>query len=197
MSFDRKSVIQDISKISVAADEHGMIEGFGVYVNRLPAEFWREFGENIMKAVPVELKDPAWHLLYNAGHECGYHTGWGIMNSEEWNSIVRPRIKRMPEDALHGAFSVCTGWGWGKTEVVELSPERMVVRAYDYYESDGAVRGLYDRPLAPMICGVATAFFELAYGGPYPDGLNKAVGHQTKGIECGDDYGEFVVTRVG
>lgn len=196
MSFDRKSVIADISKVGVTSNDQGLIEGFGVYVNRLPADFWRGFGENIMKAVPGELNDAAWHLLYNAGHECGYHTGYGIVNSEEWKSIVQPRVQKAPEDVLNGAFAVFTGWGWGKTEIIEQSPERMVVRAYDYYEADGATRGTVKRNMAPMICGVAAAFFELAYGGPYPNGLNKAVGQQVKGIETGDDYGEFVVTRV-
>jgi hypothetical protein len=196
MSFDRKSVINDISKVGVTSNDQGLIEGFGVYVNRLPADFWRGFGENIMKAVPTDLSDAAWHLLYNAGHECGYHTGYGIVNSEEWKAIVQPRVQKAPEDVLNGAFAVFTGWGWGKTEIIEQSPERMVVRAYDYYEADGATNGTVKRNMAPMICGVAAAFFELAYGGPYPNGLNKAVGQQVKGIETGDDYGEFVVTRV-
>lgn len=198
MSFPRKSVIETLSKVGVSNNDNGLIEGFGVYVNRLPAGFWRGFGERIMDAVPDDLQAAAWHLLYNAAHECGYHTGYGIVTSSEWEAIVKPHVKKAPEDVLHGAFAVFTAWGWGKTEITQLDAgERMVVRAYDYYEADGASEICRTgRAMAPMIAGVSAAFMELAYGGPYPNGLGTFHGQQVKGVECGDDYGEFVVTRV-
>ena len=46
-----------------------------------------------------------------------------------------------------------------------------------------------------MIRGISTAFFELAYGTPYPDGMGKFQCEQVKGIECGDPFGEFMVTK--
>jgi len=93
-----------------------------------------------------------------------------------------------------------TAWGWGKSEIVELTPgERMVIRAYDYYESDAVAYGASRKPGAYMLRGIAAAFMDLAYGGPYDatgkTGLNSFQAAQTKGIECGDDYGEFVVAR--
>ncbi len=55
------------------------------------------------------------------------------------------------------------------------------------------------KPSAYMIRGVCAAFMDLAYGGEYnptgQTGLRTFQCAQTKGIECGDDYGEFVVTR--
>jgi hypothetical protein len=72
----------------------------------------------------------------------------------------------------------------------------MVVRAYDYYESDVKT----DRPSAYMIQGVSAAFMDLAYGGDYDSTGNTALRTfqctQTKGIEIGDEYGEFVVTKA-
>ena len=88
-------------------------------------------------------------------------------------------------------------WGWAKSEIVELVPgERMVVRAYDYYEADVVDRGTSDTKSAYMIAGVSAAFMDLAYGEPYPNGLRTFKCEQTKGIECGDAYGEFVVTKA-
>jgi hypothetical protein len=46
-----------------------------------------------------------------------------------------------------------------------------------------------------MIRGVSSAFFDLAYGNPYPDGIYTFKCEQTKGIEAGDPFGEFVVTQ--
>jgi hypothetical protein len=92
---------------------------------------------------------------------------------------------------------VFTAWGWAKSEIVELIPnEKMVIRAYDYYESEVYKYGKSKYPMAFMITGVATAFMDLAYGKPYPDGLRTFKGEQVKGIEMGDDYGEFIITKA-
>jgi len=105
------------------------------------------------------------------------------------------------EDVLHGAFAVFTAWGWAKSEIVELVPgKRMVVRAYDYYEADIALDypgKKAPRPMAYMVRGVSAAFMDLAYGGAYDatgaKGLYSFRCKQTKGIEKGDQFGEFVV----
>jgi hypothetical protein len=98
---------------------------------------------------------------------------------------------------LHAAFAVVTGFGWAKAEIVELDPgEKMVIRAYDYYESDFVHYGKSDGLLAPMLCGISSAFMDLAYGATYPAGEGTFTCQQVKGIERGDDYGEFVITKA-
>jgi len=71
--------------------------------------------------------------------------------------------------------------------------------AYDYYESDVVLTGKSKKHSAYMIRGVCAAFMDLAYGGEYDPtgktGLGTFKCEQVKGIESGDDYGEFVVTR--
>ena len=201
MAIDRKKIIEDISNIEVYASPKGVIDSFNVFVNRLPVDFWNSFSERLTSKVSPDLLEPTEYLLYNAAHECGYHTGYGIITSEEWNSIVKPMIEHIPEDILHGAFAVFTAWGWAKAEIIELIPaEKMVVRAYDYYESDVVKFGKSSKMSAYMIRGVSAAFMDLAYGGPYDPsgktGLNSFECSQVKGIECGDDYGEFVVTKI-
>jgi hypothetical protein len=201
MAIDRKRIIADMSKIQIVGNEDGLIPGFNVFVTQLPAEFWNSFAERLTCSVDSGLLESAEWLLVNAAHECGYHTGYGIITSEEWKAVVGPMIENVPEDILHGAFAVFTAWGWAKSEVVELVPnERMVVRAYNYYESDVVSHGASSKKSAYMIRGVCAAFMDLAYGGEYdPEGktaLRTFKCEQTHGIECGDDYGEFVVTRA-
>jgi hypothetical protein len=150
--------------------------------------------------VPEDLVEAAEGLLVNAAHECGYHTGYGIITSDEWKKVVTPMIENDPEDVLHGAFAIFTAWGWAQSEVIEIVPKKkMVVRAYDYYESDVMVYGKAARPSAYMIQGVAAAFMDLAYGGKYDPKGKKGIRtfkcEQTKGIEIGDNYGEFIVTK--
>ena len=200
MAINRKAIIDQMSQIEILPDDNGMIEGFNVFVNQLPTAFWNAFGERLTAAATDDLLEAKEYLLYNAAHECGYHTGYGIITSDEWNAVVAPMIEKAPEDVLHGAYAVFSAWGWADSEIVELVPgKKMVVRAYNYYEADITKYGQSKKMSAYMIAGVSAAFMELAYAGDY-DKAGKPVGtfqcKQVKGIECGDSYGEFVVTMT-
>ena len=201
MAIDREKIITELSKLEVHGDENGLISGFGVLIQKLPTIIWTLFSERLSRSVPDELVEAAEWLLVDAAHECGYHTGYGIITSEEWKAVVEPMIEKLPEDILHGAFAVFTAWGWGKAEIHELIPnEKMVIRAFDYYEADVVDYGKSDKMSAYTLTGVSAAFMDLAYGGPYDPtgktGLNTFTAKQTKGLECGDEYGEIVVTKA-
>ena len=201
MGINRKQIISAMSKINVLGNEDGLIPAFNVFVNMMPAKLWNSFAERLTRKVPPNMLEVAEYLLVNAAHECGYHTGYGIITSNEWKAVVEPMIESVPEDVLHGAFAVFTAWGWAKSEIIELVPgKKMVVRAYDYYESDVVSHGYSNKKSAYMIRGVSSAFMDLAYGGAYDPtgktGLRTFKCDQVKGIECGDEYGEFVVTRA-
>jgi hypothetical protein len=201
MAINRKKIIEDMSKLEIVGGANGLIEGFGVFVNQLPARFWNGFAARLTQKAPIDLLEATEGLLINAAHECGYHTGYGIITSDEWNAVVKPMVEKAPEDVLYGAFAVLAAWGWAATEVLTLDPgKHLLVRAYDYYERDAASLGKMPRPCAYMLRGICAAFMDLAYGGTYDKsgktGIHTFTCQQTKGIECGDDYGEFVVTRA-
>lgn len=103
------------------------------------------------------------------------------------------------EDVLHAAFAVLTAMGWAQIEIVELVPsEKLVARAYSYYEADVVKIGSSDKKSAYMVRGICAAFMALAYSGEYTtegEKVNDYTCEQVKGIESGDDYGEFVVTK--
>ena len=107
-----------MSKIEVLGGNNGLIEAFGVYVNQLPTSFWNSFADKLTRKVDPELYESTEYLLVNCGAECGYHTGYGIINCEEWNAIVKPMVEST-EDVLHGAFAVFTAWGWANIEITE------------------------------------------------------------------------------
>jgi hypothetical protein len=201
MAINRNKIIEDMSKIQLCGDSDGLIDACNVMVNQLPAEFWNSFADRLTNKVPKELLEATEYLLYNAAHECGYHTGHGIITSEEWKAIVKPMIEKEPEDMLYGAFAVLTAWGWAKSEIIDLEPGRkMVVRAYNYYEADVVETGKSTKKSAYLLAGICAAFMDLAYGGNYDPkgktGLGTFICKQVKGIENGDDYGEFVVTKA-
>jgi hypothetical protein len=201
MAIDKKQVIDDLSKLRVAGGANGLIDAFGVLVNQLPADFWNGFAERLTMNAEPDMLEATEYLLINAAHECGYHTGYGIITSDEWNAVVKPMIERAPEDVLYGAFAVLAALGWANGDVVELVPgEKLVFRAYRYYEADGIHAGTSPKFCSYLLRGITAAFMDLAYGGPYDKtgktGLRTFAAVQVKGLECGDDYGEFVVTRA-
>jgi hypothetical protein len=199
MAINRKKVVEDMSKIEVMGDKNGIINGFGVFVNQLPSDFWIGFSERLICSADRSVFDATESLLVNAAQECGYHTGYGIITSEEWKSIVQPMVENV-EDVLHGAFAVLTAFGWANTEIIELIPgKKLVVRAYDYYEADVVLKGKSSKFSAYMVRGICAAFMALAYSGDYTSKGEKVhdfTCEQTKGIECNDPYGEFVAVKA-
>lgn len=192
MTVLRDKVVKELAEINVQGNEEGLIPAFNVFVNQLPVKFWTTFAERILKATPPERYKDVDAALVTCAHECGYHTGYGIINSEEFKAVVMPMVTEGAVDVLRGAFAVFTAWGWAKSGIVQIKEgEKMIIRATDYYEADGQP----GPKRAFMIRGVSAAFFELAYGAPYPNGIHSFECQQTKGIESGDTFGEFVVTQ--
>ena len=202
MAIAREKIVAQMSKVAVEANEDGLILAFNVLVNQWPAKFWNEFCKRMLEAVADDIKDAVEELIINAAHECAYHTGYGIITSKEWEAIVGAMVENT-EDILYGALAVCSAWGWADAEIVELVPgEKMVVKANDYYEADIGLDypgKKSPRLTAYLIRGVCSAFMDIAYGGKYDPagetGLYTFHCQQTKGIECGDPYGEFVATK--
>ena len=192
MTVMRDTVVKSLAKINVQGDENGLIPEYDVLVNLLPVALLNTFSERIMAAAPADKKAKVEEGLVRAAYECGYHTGCGIITSDIFNDVVLPMVTEGEKDILRGAYAAFTAWGWAKSGIVQLKEgEKMVIRANDYYEAESQGEGLR----AYMIRGLCQAFFELTYSDPYPDGMNTFVCQQTKGIELGDPYGEFVVTK--
>ncbi len=192
MTVMRDTVVKSLAKINVQGDENGLIPEYDVLVNLLPIALLNKFTERMMAAAPADKKKAVEDGLVRAAYECGYHTGCGIITSDIFNEVVLPMVTEGEKDILRGAFAAFTAWGWAKSGIVQLKEgEKMVIRANDYYEADSVGEGLR----AYMLRGLCQAFFELAYSDPYPDGMDTFTCNQSKGIEAGDPYGEFVVTK--
>jgi hypothetical protein len=192
MTVMRDTVVKSLAKIDVQADENGLIPEYDVLVNLLPVALLNGISERLMAAAPADKKKMVEDGLVRAAYECGYHTGCGIITSDIFNDVVLPMVTEGEKDILRGAYAAFTAWGWAKSGIVQLKEgEKMVIRANDYYEAEGNGEGLR----AYMLRGLSQAFFELTYSDPYPAGMDTFVCEQTKGIELGDPYGEFIVTK--
>lgn len=195
MAIDRIKAIEQLSQIKARGNADGLIPEFGVLINFLPANFWNSFSEMMIMDAGDKLDQVA-AGLEKAAAECGYHTGYGIITSREFQAIIGPMVEKAPEDILHGAFAVLTAWGWADSEIVELIPgEKMIVRAKGYYEAEIKDTYKVEAPCAYMLTGICRAFMDLGYGAKYPNGYGCFKSVQTKGIEVGDPYAEVIITK--
>jgi hypothetical protein len=195
MAIDRVKAIEQLSQLKAKGNNDGLIPEFGVLINFLPTNFWNSFTEFMIMNAKDKLKEVG-AGLEKAAAECGYHTGYGIITSKEFNAIIGPMVEKKPDDILHGAFAVLTAWGWADSEIVELIPnEKMVVRAYGYYESE--IRDTFKvvEPCAYMLTGICRAFMDLGFSAAYPNGYGAFKSVQTKGIEVGNEYAEILITK--
>ncbi|MGE4544596.1 MAG: hypothetical protein AB7D06_10875 [Pedobacter sp.] len=190
MTVMRNDVVKALAKVTVQSNEQGLIPEYEVLVNLLPVSLLNTLTERLLAAAP-ERKAEIEAGLVRAAYECGYHTGCGIITSEIFSEVVMPMVTEDEKDILRGAYAAFTAWGWAKSGIVQLKEgKKMIVRAFDYYEADSKGEGLR----AYMLQGLNQAFFDLTYAAPYPDGMDTFVCKQTKGLEAGDAYGEFIVT---
>lgn len=195
-SFDRDELIRQLARLELDGGRTGLIPIFGGLITQLPSTLWNHFSNRLLAVANPSGSAKVEQMLVEAAHECGYHTGYGILQSSEWQTHVEPHLDGTPEDVLHGAFALVSGFGWAKAEIVHLVPrEQLIVHAYDYFEADVVEYGSSPTYTAHLLRGITAAFMDLAYGAPYPNGYHTFLAAQTKGIECGDGYGEFVVVR--
>ncbi|MFH1138474.1 MAG: hypothetical protein V1816_20555 [Pseudomonadota bacterium] len=191
MTVQREIIVKQIVNLNTQSKD-GQIELFGLLLNRLPVAFWNTVSERLLKAVPADKREEVKAALIDCAVENGYHTGHGILSSPAFKALVGPMVTEGPKDLLRGLFAIFSAAGWAKSGIVQIKEaEKMVIRAVDYFEADGAP----GEKRAFMIIGACAAFFDLVYGPPFPDGLGAFQCEQVAGIECGDPFGQFVVTK--
>jgi hypothetical protein len=175
---------------------------YGETLDRLPAAFWTGFEESLLGTTAENGLDAGEWSLMQAARDLGYHSGHEILESSGWSDFIAPLDSQEANagDVLHAAFAALTGMGLDDCEIVELVPfERLVLRAYGYWGLliPGPDR---NRRRATLVTrGVCAAVMDLAYGGPYDPYRQQGVGlfasSQTRSVERGDSFDEFVTAR--
>lgn len=195
MSINRKEIIKNLSRIPFSPSINGLIHKYNLIINELPSDFWNSFISKTLESAGDFLYEDIANHLEDVAAECAYNFAHGVINSEEYKSICANMVKNK-ENLLESLFAVIAAFGWAKAEIIQLIPnELMIIRAYDYYESD-----IYDcftnkKFKAFILKGTCRSFMDLVYGKPFPEGFESYKCAQIKGIEVGDFYGEFVVTK--
>ncbi len=102
--------------------ETGLIEAFGVVLTRIPGNYYTLLSERHLarmeKAFGPEVRTLVLDMLIESGHVCAFNTLGGIMQSPEWDAVVRPYLDT-PEDWIYGICAVLPGHWLGHGAVPE------------------------------------------------------------------------------
>lgn len=166
---DEAAIIQACAGLPLAGDDSGRISVFGVSLTRHYANYYNLISyrfDREMEALAGEAAATAARmLLIEAGQVCAFHTFGGIMESAEWDGLIKPML-RSTDDWLYGMLAVVNALGWGRWSVASLVPGRRLELVVDgSYESNGYLGGFgtSTSPRCYLATGGTSGLMNLVY----------------------------------
>jgi hypothetical protein len=198
--------------------QDGLIDAFGVLLTRHYANYYCSISYSFLKLFMEKMGEnghqTAATLLVEAGHICAFNTFGGVMQSNEWNAMIKPSIQNQ-EDWVHGMTAVVNAFGWGFWEIVELDPgKKLVMKISNGYEANAYLKA-HQRAEFPVsflatggVAGLMNLVYVLDLPNKAPLTLDDAVYKQinkdahyftARQLKCramGDDY-DLIEATVG
>jgi hypothetical protein len=202
VALGNKALAQAIARIETRGCPR-VTPPFGGSLERLPASFWAKFVESLGAAAVVGGLDAGEWSLMRAARDLGYRSGHDIISSAGWADFIAPLDSAGADatDVLHATFAALTGMGLDDCEIVALVPfERLDLRIHGYWGLLIPGPDRNRRTATLVVRGMCAAVMDLAYGGPYDPSGRYGAGtftcNQSRNVERGDLFDEFVTTRV-
>jgi hypothetical protein len=168
-SVDEPAIINACAGLPLGGTIEGKIDAFGVSLTRHYANYYNlvsyRFDQQMEKAAGDAATAAARLLLVEAGQVCAFNTFGGIMESAEWEGLIKPMIKTT-EDWVYGMVAVVNALGWGRWSVASLEPgERLELVVDGSYESNGylAAFGRSNTPRCYLATGGTSGLMNLVY----------------------------------
>jgi hypothetical protein len=168
-SVDEGAIVAACGGLPLAGTIEGKVDAFGVSLTRHYANYYNlvsyRFDQQMEAIAGSAAATAARLLLVEAGQVCAFHTFGGIMESAEWEGLIKPMIKTQ-EDWVYGMVSVVNALGWGRWSVAGLVPgERLELVVDGSYESNGylAAFGPSTSPRCYLGTGGTSGLMNLIY----------------------------------
>lgn len=218
-NIDYYAIREAITGMPIAGSpDDGLISAFGVLLTRHYANYYtnvsNRFVEYFTRELGYDALANAQILLVEAGHVCAFNTFGGVMQSNEWNALIKPSCET-PEDWLHGIVAVVNGFGWGFWEVDELIPgEKLRIKIHNGYESSSYLKkyGNVKYPISYLaqggVAGLMNLIYTLDLPGKTPltlddlvykrihDSESKFASKQLKCRAMGDEYDLIEASKI-
>lgn len=168
-SVDENAIIQACAGLPLAGNAEGRVDAFGVSLTRQYSNYYNlisyRFDQQMTSVAGEAATAAARMLLTEAGQVCAFHTFGGIMESAEWEGLIKP-MTRTSEDWVYGMVSVVNALGWGRWSVAALEPgQRLELVVDGSYESNGylAAFGSSTTPRCHLAAGGTSGLMNLIY----------------------------------
>lgn len=168
-SVDEAAIVTACAGLPLGGTVEGKIDAFGVSLTRHYANYYNllsfRFDQQMEDIAGPAAATAARLLLVEAGQVCAFHTFGGVMESAEWEGLIKPMIKTQ-EDWVYGMVSVINALGWGRWSVTNLVPgERLELQVDGSYESNGylAAFGTSTSPRCYLATGGTSGLMNLIY----------------------------------
>lgn len=168
-NVDEQAIITACAGLPLAGNAEGRIDAFGVSLTRHYSNYYNlisfRFDREMEKLAGEAAATAARMLLVEAGQVCAFHTFGGIMESAEWEGLIKPMLKST-EDWIYGMLSVVNALGWGRWSVGSLTPGRRLELVVDgSYESNGYLGGFgtSTTPRCYLATGGTSGLMNLVY----------------------------------
>lgn len=165
-SVDSQKIIDAVFSLPLFGNEEGLIPAFNVYLSHMPRDFYNLVTLNLLQRLDeIGMRAIGFNLLVEDAENCGLNTFSGIMNSDEWASLIQPMITET-KDNIYALVAVANALGWGNMRITEHVPEiSLTLETANSYEAIGAMEIIGNQASnhCPMLCGVSAGLMELIY----------------------------------
>lgn len=193
------SIIDAVMNMPLSGNNEGLIPAFNVYLAHTPQDFYNRVSlAFIAEMNKVGLGSLAKEMLVEDAEHCALNTFGGVLESEEWSTLVVPMVKE-EKDNLFGLVAVANALGWGRCHITEHTPYKtLTLHSSNGYEAYGHIelKGYSDTPQCFMLRGVSAGLMGLVYEkGELEDRSGKYIGKETSCLAAGEHHCEFKVER--
>ncbi|OJJ23775.1 hypothetical protein BKI52_05340 [marine bacterium AO1-C] len=200
-TVDYEAIREALINMPIEGGTDGLIDAFGVLLTRHYANYYCNISYKFLRLFLNKMGNEglgiATNLLIEAGRVCAFNTFGGIMQSNEWNALIKPMITT-PEDWIYGIVAVANAFGWGFWQIESLEPgKRIVMKIQSGYESNAYLKkfGTSSFPVSFLATGGVAGLMNLVYTLNLPERvpltLDEAVYKQ---ISSSSNY--FVPTQI-
>lgn len=195
-NIDKQTIIDAVVSLPIYGNEEGVIPMFNVYLANTPQTFYNLVTKRYLQEMNKLGRNTVARLsLIRDAEFCAMNTFSGILNSDEWDCIIKPMIK-VKSDSVFALIAVANALGWGKICVKEhSSSEELNLVVANGYEAFGYMQ--LETEIAKvgqcfMMSGISCGLMSLIYQkGNFIDRLGTYQANEVTCLCSRDHYCEF------
>ncbi|MDO9181426.1 MAG: hypothetical protein Q7U04_03415, partial [Bacteriovorax sp.] len=166
-NINKQAIVDAVVTLPIFGNEDGLIPMFNVYLANTPQTFYNLVCSRYLEEMTkVDRGTVAKLSLMRDAEFCAMNTFSGILNSDEWQALIKPMVK-VQSDNVFGLIAVANALGWGRIFIREhIQGLILNLRVLNGYESFGYLElntGAAKEAKCFMMAGISSGVMALIY----------------------------------